>query len=79
MLINGFEHYPVCKNLTGHLCGKMGRGKNLQMEEELFLFHSFWVKLPEITHLKSVSFVYFVWTHFSLRLQFDLEHAPASS
>lgn len=41
MLKNGFEHYPVCKNLTGPLCGKMGGGGNLQMEEELFLFHSF--------------------------------------
>lgn len=39
MLKNGFEHYPVCKNLTGPLCGKMGEG-NLQMVEELFLFHS---------------------------------------
>lgn len=26
MLKNGFEQYPVCKNLTGPLCGKMGGG-----------------------------------------------------
>lgn len=27
MLKNGFEQYPVCKNLTGPLCGKMGGGE----------------------------------------------------
>lgn len=28
MLKNGFEHYPVCNNLTGPLCGKMGWGES---------------------------------------------------
>lgn len=77
MLKNGFEQYPVCKNLTGPLCGKMGRGGRIYKWYKNY--SCFIVKLPEITHLKSVSFVYFVWTHFSLRLQFDLEHVPASS